>query len=197
MGGKQFKTAQTLKPDLILLDIGLPNLTGIEAANRIHQLVPGTKLIFITANNDKEVVRAALRTGAQGYVLKVDAGTQLLTAVAGVVGGDDFVSSGIKRSDSVETKDTVMTKPCPICKRQLVKKEPTDTTTRLRQSCLAGVTASAQHVARNFKILSVGCSLAFRLLDRASGEQAQSYPSRLRFVQPCDGVVLHRLRKPP
>lgn len=130
-GWEAVQKAQTLKPDLILLDIGLPNLTGIEAANRIHQLVPGTKIIFITANNDKEVVRAALRTGAQGYVLKVDAGTQLLTAVAGVVGGDDFVSSGIKRSDSVETKDTVMTKPCPICKRQLVKKEPTDTVRRV------------------------------------------------------------------
>ena len=50
----------------------------------------------MTQNSDKDMVRAALSTGAQGYVLKTDAGSELLAAVAGVLGGDDFVSSGIK-----------------------------------------------------------------------------------------------------
>jgi DNA-binding NarL/FixJ family response regulator len=84
--------AQELKPDLILLDIGLPNLNGIEAAKRIRQAASGLRIIFLTQNSDKDVVRAALNTGAQRYVLKVDAGSELLTAVAGVLGGDDFVS---------------------------------------------------------------------------------------------------------
>ena len=96
---------QELKPDLILLDIGLPGLDGLEAADRICQVAPGTKIIFVTQNNDKDVVRRAFSTGAQGYVLKTDAGTELLSAVARVLGGDDYVSSGINRGDSSETED--------------------------------------------------------------------------------------------
>jgi DNA-binding NarL/FixJ family response regulator len=90
---------------LILLDIGLPNLNGIEAAKRIRQAVPSARIIFLTLNRDNEVVRAALSTGAQGYVLKTDAGMELFTAVAGVLGGNNFVSSGIKRIDSGETEN--------------------------------------------------------------------------------------------
>jgi DNA-binding NarL/FixJ family response regulator len=59
----------------------------------------------LTQNNDKEVVAAALITGAHGYVLKTDAGSELLTAVAAVLRGDEFISSGIKRSESRETED--------------------------------------------------------------------------------------------
>jgi DNA-binding NarL/FixJ family response regulator len=95
-GLEAVQTAQELKPDLILLDIGLPTLNGLEAANRIRQVAPGARIIFLTQNSDKDMVRAALTTGAQGYVLKIDAGSELLPAVAGVLGGDDFVSSGIK-----------------------------------------------------------------------------------------------------
>ena len=97
--------AQELKPDLILLDIGLPNLDGLAAAKRIRQVAPAAPIIFLTANSDKGMVRAALSTGAAGYVLKTDAARELLTAVAGVLGGDDFVSSGmgIKVGNSDET----------------------------------------------------------------------------------------------
>jgi DNA-binding NarL/FixJ family response regulator len=105
-GLEAVQQAQELKPDLILLDIGLPNLNGIEAAKRIHQVTPGVKIIFLTQVSDKDVVRAALSTGAQGYVLKIDAGSELFTAVAGVLGGDDFVSSGMRGEDSGETDDT-------------------------------------------------------------------------------------------
>lgn len=100
------RKAKELKPDLILLDIGLPALDGIEAANRIRHLSPDAAIIFLTANRDKDMVRAALRTGARGYVLKTDAGRELLAAVAGILGGDDFVSSGIERCDSREAEDT-------------------------------------------------------------------------------------------
>lgn len=95
-GREAVQKAETLKPDLIVLDIGLPTLNGIEAAKRIRVVVPGTRILFLTAINDKDMVRAALSTGAQGFVLKTDAGTELLPAVAAVLGGDDFVSSGIK-----------------------------------------------------------------------------------------------------
>lgn len=105
-GLKAVQRAEELQPDLILLDIGLPNLNGIEAANRIRQVAPGTKIIFLTQNSDKEIVAAALRTGAHGYVLKKDAGRELLAGVAGVLAGNDFVSSGVERGDSGETGDT-------------------------------------------------------------------------------------------
>lgn len=98
--------AKELQPDLILLDIGLPTLNGLEAASRIPQVAPGAKILFLTQNSDKEIVRAALSTGAQGYILKTDAGRELLPAVAGVLGGDNFVSSGISGSDCGETEDT-------------------------------------------------------------------------------------------
>jgi DNA-binding NarL/FixJ family response regulator len=104
-GLEAVQRAEELQPDLILLDIGLPNLNGIEAAKRMRQVAPGTKIIFVTQNSDKDVAQAALSTGAQGYVLKTDAGSELFTAVAGVLGGDNFVSSGIKGGDSGETED--------------------------------------------------------------------------------------------
>jgi DNA-binding NarL/FixJ family response regulator len=105
-GLEAVQRAKELQPDLIVLDIGLPNLDGLEAANRIRQVAPDAAVIFLTQNRDKDVVRAALGTGARGYVLKADAGRELLTAVAGVLGGDDFVSSGIEGGDSGETENT-------------------------------------------------------------------------------------------
>jgi DNA-binding NarL/FixJ family response regulator len=96
--------AEELKPDLILLDIGLPTLDGLEAANRIRQVAPGARIIFLTQNSEKDIVQAAFMTGAQGYVLKTDADNELLIAVEGVLEGDDFVSSGIKSGNSGETE---------------------------------------------------------------------------------------------
>jgi DNA-binding NarL/FixJ family response regulator len=101
-GLQAVQKTQELKPELILLDIGLPHLNGLEVANRIRQVAPDARIIFVTQNGDKDIVRAAFRTGAQGYVLKMDAGSELLPAVAGVLGGDDFVSSGIQWGDSGE-----------------------------------------------------------------------------------------------
>ena len=62
-GLEAVQKAQELKPDLILLDIGLPSLNGIEVAKRIRQVAPNAGIIFLTLNSDKEMVRAALNTG--------------------------------------------------------------------------------------------------------------------------------------
>ena len=90
---------EELKPDLILLDIGLPKLNGIEAARQIRRRSPDSKIIFLSQNSDLDVVRAALGTGALGYVLKTDAGHELLPAVDAVLGGKQFVSSSLKRHE--------------------------------------------------------------------------------------------------
>jgi DNA-binding NarL/FixJ family response regulator len=102
-GLEAVQKAQELNPDLILLDIGLPTLGGLEAANRIRQVAPGARIIFLTQNSDIDMVRAAFKTAAHGYVLKTDAGIELLAAMEGVLGGDDFISSGIKGSETENT----------------------------------------------------------------------------------------------
>jgi DNA-binding NarL/FixJ family response regulator len=91
--------AEELQPDVIVLDIGLPALNGIEAAKRIHSVVPDAKILFLTQNNDADVVRAALSNGARGYVLKLDANKHLLHAVEAVLQGERFVSVSVNHGD--------------------------------------------------------------------------------------------------
>ena len=102
-GSEAVQKAEDLKPDLILLDIGLPKLNGIEAARRIRQRSPSSKIIFLSQNSDLDVVRAAVGTGALGYVLKTDAGRELLPAVDAVLRGKQFVSSSLKGYEFTDT----------------------------------------------------------------------------------------------
>ncbi len=92
-GLEAVRKACELRPDLILLDIGLPRLNGIEAARQIRTLVPESKIIFLTQESSAEVVEEALRLGACGYVKKLKAAKDLLAAVQAVVSGNQFVSS--------------------------------------------------------------------------------------------------------
>jgi DNA-binding NarL/FixJ family response regulator len=92
-GQEAVQKAQELKPDLVVLDIGLPKLNGIEAARQIRLVSPDSKLMFLTGNDDPEVAREALGTGATGYVSKLDAAVELLSAVEAVLLGKQFVST--------------------------------------------------------------------------------------------------------
>ena len=94
-GLEAVQKAEELQPDLILLDIGLPTLSGIEAARRIRKLAPESKIIFVTQEPSADVVQEALSLGALGYVLKAQAGSELLAAVEAVLHGKQFVSSGL------------------------------------------------------------------------------------------------------
>jgi DNA-binding NarL/FixJ family response regulator len=91
-GFQAVQKADELQPDLILLDIGLPKLNGIEAAHRISRLVPSAKILFISQESDTDVVAAALSNGAKGYLRKQNANSELLSAVEAVLQGDRFVS---------------------------------------------------------------------------------------------------------
>ena len=97
-GLEAVEKAQALKPDLILIDIGLPSLNGIEAAHRICRLVPTSTILFVSQISDADVVQEALRSGAKGYVWKQDAGIDLMLAIEAALRGALFVSSGIKRA---------------------------------------------------------------------------------------------------
>ena len=88
--------ANKIQPNLILLDIGLPSLNGIETAQQIFQIAPGSRILFVSEQSDPDVVIAALDAGGAGYVLKSDAGDELLTAITAVFRGDQFLSSSLK-----------------------------------------------------------------------------------------------------
>ena len=104
-GLEAVQQAQELRPDLILLDIGLPTLNGIEAARLIRGLAPKSKILFLSQECSADVVQEALSLGAAGYVVKTDAGSELLATVDAVVQGKQFVSSrlvGYRAADSVD-----------------------------------------------------------------------------------------------
>ena len=90
-----------LQADLILLDIGLPNLNGIEAARQIRIVSPGSRILFLTSHDRPELVREALRIGALGFVIKSDAASDLLPAVSAVMRGQRFVRSRLSPNASM------------------------------------------------------------------------------------------------
>lgn len=92
-GLEAVQKARTLEPHLILLDIELPALNGIEAAKRILAETPGAKILFVSAHRTWDIVEAAFATGARGYVVKPDAGHELLPAMSAIVEGRRFVSA--------------------------------------------------------------------------------------------------------
>jgi len=91
--------ANELQPDLIVLDIGLPNLNGIEAARRIRKVSPECKILFVSQESSTEVVQEALSLGALGYVVKAHAASELIAAVEAVSQGKQFVGRAISGRD--------------------------------------------------------------------------------------------------
>ncbi len=94
-GLEAVQKAEELQPDLVMLDIGLPSLNGIDAARRIRKLSPKSKILFMSQESSADVVQVALALGALGYVVKAQAGSELLPAVEAVLQGRQFVSSGL------------------------------------------------------------------------------------------------------
>lgn len=92
-GLEAVQKAQELQPDLILLDIGLPTLSGIEAARQIRTIAPKAKILFVSENYSMDIARSTLSAGGSGYVIKSDAGGELLPAIEAVFLGRRFVST--------------------------------------------------------------------------------------------------------
>jgi len=90
---------QDLDPDLIILDIGLPELNGIEVTRRIRSLSPRPKILIVSQNRSRDIAEEALRSGASGYVVKSAADRELLPAVESVLKGEQFVSTSLVGRD--------------------------------------------------------------------------------------------------
>jgi DNA-binding NarL/FixJ family response regulator len=122
-GRAVLEAAEKHQPDLILLDISMPGLNGIEAARRLKKSNPDAKLIILTMHADLSFVSAAFEAGASGYVLKQSAATELVTALHEVASGRRYVSSLIQKRLNTEVS-TFLRQP---------KKLSADLTSRQRE----------------------------------------------------------------
>ena len=119
-GRALLKAAAELKPDLVLLDVGMPLLNGLDAGRELRKSMPGVKLIFLTMNPDPEVASEALRIGASGYLLKNSQQDELLQAVRKALRGLSYVTPQIGRAieESLQRDPRSLSRPKQLSDRQ-------------------------------------------------------------------------------
>jgi DNA-binding NarL/FixJ family response regulator len=96
-GREAVELAQSLRPDIVILDMTMPELNGLEATRQIVAARAGGRVLILTAHESEQLVREVLNAGAQGYVLKSDAGRALVTAVEALLDGRPFFTSKVAR----------------------------------------------------------------------------------------------------
>jgi DNA-binding NarL/FixJ family response regulator len=94
-GQEAIRLAEALKPDMIIMDVSMPGLNGLEATRIIRNILPDTKILLLTLHSSTELVRSAFRAGARGYVLKSDAEHELVRALNVLAGEGTYVSPSI------------------------------------------------------------------------------------------------------
>ena len=113
-GKDAIKLVQRLNPDIVLMDLSMPRIHGLEAIREIRKTNPTTKILVLTVHDDEEYISATLRSGASGYVLKNDSYNELLSSIKTVLRGKPYLSPAIsqtiiqgyldgKKSDDVRT----------------------------------------------------------------------------------------------
>jgi DNA-binding NarL/FixJ family response regulator len=94
-GRKMLNLVSKLKPDVVLMDIAMPNLNGFDAGEKLKKLLPEVKLVFLTVNDDPDMVTEAFRIGANGYLLKDSAASELFQAIDAVLASRNYVTPKI------------------------------------------------------------------------------------------------------
>jgi DNA-binding NarL/FixJ family response regulator len=103
-GSDAIRMAEELKPEVIIMDLSMPGLNGIEATRAIRKTQPGVKIVLLTLHESAELVRSAFRAGARGYLLKTDAEQELVKALTVVTGQGTYISP---RIDSTVVKGMI------------------------------------------------------------------------------------------
>ena len=98
-GRAMVRDAVKLKPDVIIVDVAMPVLNGLDAGQQVKEMVPAVKLVYLTVNHDPEVAAEAFRRGASGYLLKTCASSELVMAVREVLRGKSYMSRTLPRTD--------------------------------------------------------------------------------------------------
>lgn len=101
-GLEAIQKTKDLHPDLILLDLGLPNLNGLEVARRVREFAPRTQIIFLSQESSLDVVREALSLGKSGYVHKSRLRTDLRPAIEAALENKQFVTSTLQETDPID-----------------------------------------------------------------------------------------------
>jgi len=96
-GPEAIQKAREIRPDVVLLDVCLPSMSGIEVARMILAEDPAARILFVSEHRCWEVVERALATGAHGFIVKSDAGRELFSAIDAVIAGERFVSLSVAR----------------------------------------------------------------------------------------------------
>ena len=118
-GRRLVQTALALKPDVVLIDIGMPLLNGLQAAQRIKRILPSMRFICVTVNQDPDLVAEAFQCGASGYLPKTSAGTELVAAVHAVLRGEIYISPALlKNRDDLDDRVVELGKAA-LTERQL------------------------------------------------------------------------------
>ena len=110
-GRTLMKTAVNLNPDVIVIDISMPLLNGLEAGSRLKKLMPNVQIIFLTMNEDPELATEAMRIGASGYLLKSSAATELVNAIQMAAQGKHYLTHRL----ACLSKEADISDPQPIC----------------------------------------------------------------------------------
>ena len=105
-GQDAIRLAGELAPEIVIMDVSMPGMNGLEATRIIHDVLPETKVLLLTLHSSSEFVRSAFRAGARGYVLKSDAENELVRALNVVIGEGTYVSPAI---DARAVKESIVT----------------------------------------------------------------------------------------
>jgi DNA-binding NarL/FixJ family response regulator len=118
-GRALLSVAPSLKPEVIVLDLGMPELSGMEAGAQLKKLLPHVKLIVLTMSEDPDVANEALRRWASGYLLKKSAGAELIKAIREVLHGRTYITPRVAQ----RLEDQFVRDPRPIQKRALTSRQ--------------------------------------------------------------------------